>query len=45
MSQGSILGPVLYLLYTFDPEAENVITATFTDDTANLAADKDVEIE
>jgi hypothetical protein len=36
--QGSVLGPVLYLLYTSDlPKLENSIVATFPDDTAILA--------
>lgn len=36
--QGSVLGPVLYLLYTSDiPEIENNTIATFADDTAIMA--------
>lgn len=36
--QGSVLGPILYLLYTCDiPETKNSIIATFADDTAIMA--------
>jgi predicted GIY-YIG superfamily endonuclease len=42
--QGSVLGPVLYLLYTSDlPKLENSIVATFADDTAILAVGSDNE--
>lgn len=36
--QGSVLGPILYLLYTCDiPETNNNVIATFADDTAIMA--------
>src|SRR5262249_15494080 len=39
--QGSVLGPILYLLFIMDlPQTPNVITATFADDTANSASAK-----
>jgi len=42
ISQGSVLGPVLYPLYTTDLRvAPDTITATYADDTAILTAHKD----
>ena len=39
--QGSILGPILYLLYTSDiPTSPNYLMATFADDTAILTTNK-----
>lgn len=43
--QGSVLGPVLYLVFTADlPTSESLTTGTFADDTAILAAHSDPKI-
>lgn len=43
--QGSIMGPILYLLFTSDlPQSENTVIGTFADDTAVLAIDKNASI-
>lgn len=43
--QGSVLGPVLYTIYTADlPQTDGITTATFADDTAILASNKDPSI-
>lgn len=40
--QGSVMGPILYLIFTADlPLSENVVIGTFADDTAVLSVDSD----
>ena len=42
--QGSVLGPILYILFTADlPINNRVQIVTFADDTAVLAVDKNPE--
>lgn len=42
--QGSVLGPLLYLLFTSDvPQPKNVKIATFADDTAIIAVGKTIQ--
>lgn len=42
--QGSVIGPVLYLLFTRDiPSSHNTLLGTFADDTAILAVGKSLE--
>lgn len=43
--QGSVLGPILYFIYTTDLlTSANVNRLTFVDDTAVLAADENPEV-
>lgn len=42
VTQSSILGPTLFLIYTSDqPENSNTTTATYSDDTAIMASHDD----
>jgi hypothetical protein len=41
--QGSVLGPMLYLLFTSDlPQAPNITIGTFADDTVILTCHNDI---
>jgi len=43
--QGSVLGPLLYLLYTADfPVADYITAVTFADDIAILASSENYEV-
>jgi hypothetical protein len=44
IQQGSVIGPVLYLIYTSDLPTSDNTTATFTDDRAILATHEDPAI-
>jgi hypothetical protein len=44
VSQGSVLGLAVYLLYTYDvPKTANTEIVTFADDTAVMAVGEDIE--